>query len=71
MKASPLAKKVAAQAGVDLRLVRGSGPGGRIIRRDVEAATVTVVAGAGAGAGAERLSLGAEAPAPAPGASYS
>jgi pyruvate dehydrogenase E2 component (dihydrolipoamide acetyltransferase) len=38
VKASPLAKKIAAQAGVDLRLVQGSGPGGRIIRRDVEAA---------------------------------
>src|SRR5215468_2086311 len=38
VKASPLAKKIAAQAGVDLRLIRGSGPGGRIIRRDVEAA---------------------------------
>jgi pyruvate dehydrogenase E2 component (dihydrolipoamide acetyltransferase) len=38
VKASPLAKKIAAQSGVDLRLVRGSGPGGRIIRRDVEAA---------------------------------
>jgi pyruvate dehydrogenase E2 component (dihydrolipoamide acetyltransferase) len=38
VKASPLAKKVAAQSGVDLRLVQGSGPGGRIIRRDVEAA---------------------------------
>ncbi len=68
VKASPLAKKVAAQAGVDLRLVRGSGPGGRIIRRDVEAATVTVVAGAGAGAGASapRDSRSAPAPAPAP-----
>lgn len=38
MKASPLAKKVASQSGVDLRLIQGSGPGGRIIRRDVEAA---------------------------------
>lgn len=38
MKASPLAKKVAAQSGLDLRLIQGSGPGGRIIRRDVEAA---------------------------------
>jgi pyruvate dehydrogenase E2 component (dihydrolipoamide acetyltransferase) len=37
VKASPLARKIAAQSGVDLRLVRGSGPGGRIIRRDVEA----------------------------------
>ncbi len=38
VKASPLAKKVAAQSGVDLRLIQGSGPGGRIVRRDVEAA---------------------------------
>ncbi|HET7874441.1 MAG TPA: dihydrolipoamide acetyltransferase family protein [Methylomirabilota bacterium] len=38
VKASPLAKKVAAQSGVDLRLLQGSGPGGRIVRRDVEAA---------------------------------
>jgi pyruvate dehydrogenase E2 component (dihydrolipoamide acetyltransferase) len=38
LKASPLARKIAAQSGVDLRLVQGSGPGGRIIRRDVEAA---------------------------------
>jgi pyruvate dehydrogenase E2 component (dihydrolipoamide acetyltransferase) len=39
VKASPLAKKIAAQSGVDLKLLQGSGPGGRIIRRDVEAAT--------------------------------
>jgi len=39
-----LAKKIAAQAGVDLRLIRGTGPGGRIIRRDVDAAAVTVTA---------------------------
>jgi pyruvate dehydrogenase E2 component (dihydrolipoamide acetyltransferase) len=39
VKASPLAKKIAAQTGVDLRVIRGTGPGGRIIRRDVEAAT--------------------------------
>jgi len=39
VKASPLAKKVAAQRGVDLKIIQGSGPGGRIIRRDVEAAT--------------------------------
>jgi pyruvate dehydrogenase E2 component (dihydrolipoamide acetyltransferase) len=40
VKASPLAKKIAAQAGVDLRLIQGTGPGGRIVRRDVEAAGV-------------------------------
>jgi pyruvate dehydrogenase E2 component (dihydrolipoamide acetyltransferase) len=38
VKASPLAKKIAARSGVDLRLVQGSGPGGRIVRRDVETA---------------------------------
>ena len=44
VKASPLAKKVAAQRGVDLKVVQGSGPGGRIIRRDVEAATTAPAA---------------------------
>jgi len=38
VKASPLAKKVAQEHGVDLRAVRGTGPGGRIIEADVEAA---------------------------------
>ena len=38
VKASPLARKIAGQAGVDLRLIQGTGPGGRIIRADVEAA---------------------------------
>ncbi len=38
VKASPLARKIAAQSGVDLRLIQGTGPGGRIVRRDVEAA---------------------------------
>lgn len=38
VKASPLARKIAAQSGVDLRLLQGTGPGGRIVRRDVEAA---------------------------------
>ena len=37
-KASPLARKVAGELGVDLSKVKGSGPGGRIVRRDVEVA---------------------------------
>ncbi|GAB3682257.1 pyruvate dehydrogenase complex dihydrolipoamide acetyltransferase [Saccharopolyspora tripterygii] len=37
-KASPLAKAVAKEKGVDLGSVQGSGPGGRIIRADIEAA---------------------------------
>jgi pyruvate dehydrogenase E2 component (dihydrolipoamide acetyltransferase) len=36
MKASPLARKIAAEKGVDLSQVAGSGPGGRIVRKDVE-----------------------------------
>jgi|LauGreDrversion4_2_1035121.scaffolds.fasta_scaffold01178_2 pyruvate dehydrogenase E2 component (dihydrolipoamide acetyltransferase) len=38
VKASPLAKRVAEQLHVNLSSVQGSGPNGRIIRRDVEAA---------------------------------
>jgi pyruvate dehydrogenase E2 component (dihydrolipoyllysine-residue acetyltransferase) len=38
VKASPLAKRIAKEAGVDLKLLHGSGPGGRVIKRDVEAA---------------------------------
>jgi len=36
--AGPLARRVARQLGIDLRMVRGSGPGGRITPEDVEAA---------------------------------
>jgi pyruvate dehydrogenase E2 component (dihydrolipoamide acetyltransferase) len=53
VKASPLAKKIAAQSGVDLKLLQGSGPGGRIIRRDVEAATPAQPAAAAMPATAE------------------
>jgi pyruvate dehydrogenase E2 component (dihydrolipoamide acetyltransferase) len=38
VKASPLAKRLAEEKGVDLRLVLGSGPGGRVIMRDLDAA---------------------------------
>lgn len=36
LKASPLAKKMAADKGIDLGQVKGSGDGGRIVRKDVE-----------------------------------
>jgi pyruvate dehydrogenase E2 component (dihydrolipoamide acetyltransferase) len=39
VKASPLARKLATESGVDLGLLKGSGPGGRIVARDVGAAT--------------------------------
>ncbi len=38
VKASPLAKKIAAEMGVDLASVAGSGPSGRIVQKDVVAA---------------------------------
>ena len=38
VKASPLAKKVARDQKVDLANVKGTGPGGRIVRKDIEAA---------------------------------
>ncbi|HYU10848.1 MAG TPA: dihydrolipoamide acetyltransferase family protein [Gemmatimonadales bacterium] len=41
VKASPLAKRIAKDVGVDLKLVQGSGPGGRVIKRDLEGASAT------------------------------
>jgi pyruvate dehydrogenase E2 component (dihydrolipoamide acetyltransferase) len=38
VRASPLARRLAAERGVALSAVRGTGPGGRITKRDVEAA---------------------------------
>lgn len=39
IKASPLARKIAAARGIDLRGIEGSGTGGRIIKRDLDAIT--------------------------------
>lgn len=38
LRSSPLARRMAAERGVSLAAVQGSGPGGRIIKRDIEAA---------------------------------
>ncbi len=38
VKASPLAKKIARDGNLDLSRIQGSGPGGRVVRKDVEAA---------------------------------
>ncbi len=38
IKASPLAKRLAADAGLDLSAIAGTGPHGRIVKRDIEAA---------------------------------
>lgn len=37
VRASPLARRIARERGIDLRMVQGSGPQGRIVRADVEA----------------------------------
>lgn len=44
VKASPLARKIAAARGVNLSAITGTGPGGRIVKKDVE----TAPAGGGA-----------------------
>ena len=48
--ASPLAKRIAADKGIDLAGVHGSGPNGRIVRADVEGAKAAVAAPAQAAA---------------------
>jgi len=40
VKASPLARRMAKDAGVDLKLVTGTGPGGRVTKRDLEGRAV-------------------------------
>ncbi len=60
--ASPLARRMAAQAGVDLTKLAGSGPGGRIVRADIEAA----VKGGAPAPVAAPAPVVAAAPAPAP-----
>ena len=45
VKASPLARKIAASRGVNLSALAGTGPGGRIVRKDVETAPTGGVGG--------------------------
>ncbi len=58
VKASPLARKIAEQRGVDLAGVVGTGPGGRIVKDDVESAPV----GGGSGGGGNAPSVQAIRP---------
>ena len=41
LKASPVAKRIASDRGIDLAAIAGSGPGGRVIKRDIERATIS------------------------------
>lgn len=76
VKASPLAKKIAGELGVNLSGLAGSGPAGRILRADVEAAatkpapsaTATAAAALAAAMKAKVAASSAPAAAPAPAA---
>ena len=53
VKASPVARRLAKEQGIDLTAIQGSGPGGRIVKKDVKAAAAAVGdAGAGDAAAA-------------------
>jgi pyruvate dehydrogenase E2 component (dihydrolipoamide acetyltransferase) len=53
-KASPVARRLAREASLDLRSLEGTGPGGRIVRRDIESA---LTKGGGASSTASRPAL--------------
>ena len=62
--ASPLAKRIAADKGIDLAGVKGSGPNGRIVKADVEGAQGTQTPGTAAPAAAASAAPAAAALAP-------
>ena len=64
VKASPLARRIAAEQGVDLSALTGSGPNGRIVKADVEAAPAGQAAATPRGE-AETSQRAAAAPSPA------
>jgi pyruvate dehydrogenase E2 component (dihydrolipoamide acetyltransferase) len=68
IRASPAARRLAEELGVDLSGVQGTGPDGRILRGDIEAAAKTLEAAPAAPA-APPAAAPAEAPAAAPGVS--
>jgi pyruvate dehydrogenase E2 component (dihydrolipoyllysine-residue acetyltransferase) len=53
VKASPVARRIAKEKGVDLATITGSGPGGRIVKKDVRKASSAGDGGAGVPRGAE------------------
>jgi pyruvate dehydrogenase E2 component (dihydrolipoamide acetyltransferase) len=62
IKASPLAKRIAAEKGVNLATITGTGPNGRIVKEDVKAAA----SGAPAATAAHPAPTAPSAPSPAP-----
>jgi len=62
VRASPLARKLAAEYGIDLLSVNGTGPGGRIVREDVENARKAPSAAPRAAAAAPQAAAGQTVP---------
>ncbi len=67
LKASPVARRVARDLGVEIARLEGTGPGGRIVKADVEAAAGGSGATAGTGSKEETASADKARPAPARG----
>jgi pyruvate dehydrogenase E2 component (dihydrolipoamide acetyltransferase) len=65
IKASPLAKRLAAEQGIDLKTLTGTGPGGRIVKADLEGAPAGAAAPAATAAAAPATAAPAATPAPA------
>ena len=66
IKASPLAKRLAQAQNIDLSSLKGSGPGGRIIRADIDAAVGKAPAAAPTGGPAAAPTLGTHLVTPGP-----
>jgi pyruvate dehydrogenase E2 component (dihydrolipoamide acetyltransferase) len=62
VKASPLARRLAEQKGLDLSSIQGSGPGGRIVKADVDAGKAAAPAAPAAKAPAPAAPVQAPAP---------
>ena len=66
VKASPLARRLAQAQNIDLNALQGTGPGGRIVRADVDAAVGKAPTAAPAGAPAAVPAIGSHAVLPGP-----
>jgi pyruvate dehydrogenase E2 component (dihydrolipoyllysine-residue acetyltransferase) len=66
LRASPLAKRMAQDKGLDLSQIKGSGPAGRIVKRDIEAASTQAAAPAARKAPVAAATAQATGPRPEP-----
>jgi pyruvate dehydrogenase E2 component (dihydrolipoamide acetyltransferase) len=62
VKASPLAKRLAAERGIDLSTIKGTGPGGRIVKDDLDGAPASAVPAKAAAAGEPATASAATTP---------